>query len=244
MWTWPDTLSPAELRSVPVVGPPKPGRRWKGVPHGDIADALVNRGRLDLKLPLERADVRGWTGRCDADFCLRIPVPGVAKFPAGVVPVLAALGSNAQKEGLTFYCGIEADGDLKTGLVTAALSKHRDPAWNYTTSFDLKLVVERVWEWWLRKLDRAADAWVRLSEEKVSMARAAHLLMNVGRKEIIPWSRVGAADKRFRAVKDGTYLDLHRAVVPFLQQASPLLQLKSGYRLGNLWANSITSKAV
>lgn len=232
-------LSLADLSKTPITDPPRgPGKLWQGVQHGAVVNALLTK-MGDRQFTHAHRNVRCWTSANGGDAAAAFPVdrPTIK----GWAPWLGLFMSNRQTEILTVFCGaVRTDGGH--AVVTAGMSRFKDARWMYTTHFDLKYVVEETWEWWDLHLPDVPGHMRRMADADCPEPRVNHLLMAVGRREVLPWSRVGAADRRFR--KDGgkTLLDLHRAVGTALAQANPIHQLKAGYRLTSMLTHAAAKK--
>lgn len=232
-------LTLADLRKTPITDPPRgPGKLWQGVQHGTLVDALFG-GLTDKEFTPAHKNTRCWTSADGGDAAAAFPV--YRAFVKDWTPWLGVFMSNRQTEILTVYCGAVRDADGHA-VVTNCLSRFKDARWMYTTHFDLKYVVSESWAWWERHRKDRAELVARLAEAECPEARSNHLLMATGRREVLPWSRVGAADRRFRADKGRTLLDLHRAVGTALAQANPIHQLKAGYRLTSMLAHAAAKK--
>lgn len=231
------------LRKVAVTEPPRgQGKLWQGVQHGALVDAVMDFGRDHHALTYDRSKVAVYTTEDGGDMAVTIPVGGGRDFDrAGLTPHLALVASNRQTEVLTAFCGaVDADG---LRFVNARLSRNKDVRWNYTVHFDMEYVRAAVWKWWLRQLPTVLEDRRRLAGAEASPGRVNNILMAVGRKELLPWSRVGAADRAFKLMDGKTLLDLYRAVGVPLSLSNAVAQLKAGWRLNSLLCSAASKKS-
>jgi hypothetical protein len=114
----------------------------------------------------------------------------------------------------------------------------------YTTHFDFDYVARRVWKWWFSQMVDVEATWERWTEgPAVTTGRLNNLLMTIGRKEILPWSRVGTADRAFARCETKSHYEFAGAVAVPLSMASPLDQLDGAWRLTNLINNVLSQKS-
>lgn len=231
------------LRKVEVTTPPRgQGKLWKGVQHGTLVDAVMDHGRDAHALTYDRSRVAVWTTEDGGDCAVTVPVGGGREFDRrGMTPHLGLIMSNRQTEVLTVFCGAVGNDGLK--FVNSRLSRNKDVRWNYTIHFDVGYVRAAVWRWWLRQLPAVLDDRQRLEQAEASPGRVNNILMAVGRKELLPWSRVGGADRAFKLAEGKTLLDLYRAAGVPLSLSNPIVQLKSGWRLNSLLCSAASKKS-
>lgn len=232
----------AALRKVKVTAPPRgQGKLWQGVQHGTLVDAVMDHGRDEHGFVFDRTKIALFTTDDGGDMAVTVPVKGGTEFDRlGLTPHLGLIASNRQTEVLTAFCGAVGDGLL---FVNARLSRNKDTRWNYTTHFDLSYVKETIWRWWVRQLPSVLADRRRLEEAEASPGRVNNILMAVGRKELLPWSRVGSADRAFRREGGKTLLDLCRAVCVPLSLSNPIAQLKAGWRVNSLLCSCAAKKS-
>lgn len=233
----------AALRKVAVTEPPRgQGKLWQGVQHGKLVDAVMDFGRDQHGLVYDRSKVAVYTTEDGGDAAVAVPVAGGREFDRlGMTPYLGLVMSNRQTEVLTAFCGAADGNGLR--FVNARLSRNKDVRWNYTTHFDMEYVRAAVWKWWLRHLATVPDDRRRLEQADASPGRVNNILMAVGRKELLPWSRVGSADRAFRVAGGKSLLDLYRAVCVPLSLSNAIVQLKSGWRVNSLLLSCAAKKS-
>jgi hypothetical protein len=237
------TMDLAGLRKVPVGTPPRGSLKiWQGLQHGKLVDAVMDHGRDHHAMVYDRAGVRVWATDDGGDAAVSVPVGSGREFDKrGLVLHLGLVASNRQTEVLTAFCGaVGADGLL---FVNAKLSRNKDAQWMYTVHFDLDYACETIWKWWKRQVPTVLTDYDRLAAAEASVGRVNNILMAVGRKEILPWSRVGQADKAFRVRQGKTLLDLYGAVSLPMGMSNAKDQLKNGWRLNSLLCHAASKKS-
>jgi hypothetical protein len=241
------TVTLSDLRKVPVTQPAHgPGKIWQGVQHGQLVDRLMDHARDTLGLTCDRSMSKFWTTKDGGDMAAALCVPaeksGIAKL--GLVPFLGLAASNRQEMVLTAYAGAVEEG-TGAALIPGRLKRNKDAKWMYTTSFDFDYVCRVVWKWWFSQMVDVEETYERMTYgPAVSPGRLNNVLMTIGRKKILPWSRVGTADRAFAPMPEPrTHAALLRAVAVPLSMSSPLDQLHNGWRLTTLLNAVLSRKA-
>lgn len=224
------TLTFQELRAVPVTAPADPGKLWQGVSHGDLMTHLLAEA-VDRGIERDVKESRYWVSPDGGEMAAAVCVPGGT---AAAVPYLGVVASTTQRRVLTVFSGT-VDPATRAATVPAVMSRSKDPKWMYTTHFDPDYVAAKVWKWWAAAQKEYKDVNRILAAAEVSNPLRDRLLMAVGRKGILPWSRIGVADRTVahhaRAGKATTLRAVQTAVAVPLTMANPVDQLFFNHRL-------------
>jgi len=180
------------LRSIPLIRPPNAGRVWRGIPHSDLAEAIVNELETrDVTITDETWHVAGKTQDVlSGSLSLRIPN---REAPEGTTFSLGVHHGNMRNFALKIAVGAKifiCSNGMVSGDVTL---RHL-----HTCNFNLRESISEGIEAYLEKTDSVTSIINSMKELPLSDLAAEHILMETGRKGLLPWSRVGKVDKEYR----------------------------------------------
>lgn len=184
------SLTIDDLKKIPLKAPPaygtKLGGYWKGIPHAEFAEAV----KRHLSVHQERYAVSKDKYDLAAGYSA---APEEVKSPKGMRFALGFLTSNARRFGVKAFYGVDCVGTGR-GLVLGRVGEER----KHTKDFDLDAEVEETVRLFRRTHRHALEQLKALAADKVTDAEADSLIMEAGRKGLIPWSRVGQVSKHWR----------------------------------------------
>jgi len=189
-----DQKTTENLKSVQLVRPERAGSVWKGVPHYDLATALLEALRSrGINVKNTQWAVTGLhdakiTGAMDIDFpeVFNVPVPEDMQYTLGVC------GSNDLQIALTFYVGARHK-ERSYGLVTSqhVLKK------KHTLNLKLGEKISEGVEAYISGCRDIVSELDRLKAIDITAAEAEHIILEASRRNIVPWSRLGKLDKQY-----------------------------------------------
>lgn len=246
-------LTLEDLRTVPIVVPPGAGKIWQGVQHGQLADRLIDHAKA-AGINADRRGSQFWTTKDGGDVAGLVPVEleglksgaAAAVLKRDLLPCLGYVASNRREMVLTVFCGA-LDRGTGARVIPSSMKKARDKRWMFTTAFDFEYVAASTWDWWWEELGEVVDTFERLHTAPVSPGRLTNLLVAVGRRELLPWSRVGTADRAFanngRHPDVKNHYDFLAACAAPLSLSSPIDQLVNGHRLTDYLNRTVSKKS-
>ena len=179
-----------QLHDIPLVRPPNALSRWKGIQHGDLVEAIIG-----------SVDDRGWAAtdmqfavgqdgaRLAGAFDLALPeLPA----PAGLDFSLGVLTDNCCERALRLYVGARVEvcnNGLATGVIVL---RHK-----HTTKFDLREeLAVALDDYWMSARNMETVVF-GLKRCKLVGGQYEQILVEAGRRGLMPWSRLGNVDEEF-----------------------------------------------
>jgi len=215
-----------ELKQAKLERPPDAGKLWQGVPHIKLVRAL-----------LAECGSRGWTAfgqefamfRSGAGLIGKINIPDL-KSPHGMTYSIGILTDNLGTCSLRLYVGLSV-APTWTGLAFHRIViPRRDPE-----RFDLEDSLSNAFDEWIGNLPRMMKAVAGLQAWTLSDAEAEHLILEAGRRGLVPWSRLARVDAAWKEPKPswgGTSWALSNALSSAVAMSPPHQQPE---RLLALW---------
>lgn len=219
-------ITEAQLKRVPLVRPQHARSFWQGIKHSDLVDtiqeAVENRGwrvsSTAFSLSNDKGDLAG-------AFSLRVPD---IKMPDDQNLELGFLTSNLMRRKLKLVVGsrvLVCNNGCVTGDIVLC-KKH-------TNRFDLgESLTEALDEYHTKALEipRRAE---ELKQYELEVPEVEHLLVETGRRGIMPWSLIGQVDKEYRTPsfnydtrkEHNTSWDLLNAFTHIVKKQPPLGQM-------------------
>lgn len=210
-------LSLEELAQYHLYVPPRAGGYWKGIRHWDLVNLFLDQlrarqwffGRLRLAVSKDETNM---AGSCDV-FPFGLPEIAGADFSLGI------LNSNSQEFALRLMAGLRVKSS-DTGVVLAEFQLGRSTIGNDMKESIDKALGEAYLE--ARLFRPKVD---QLQVERLSERQVVDLLIRVGRKGLLPWSRVGAADVLFRVAAEKTAWNLLVSFAEAAKMNPPIQQM-------------------
>lgn len=215
-----------KLKGVEVQEPEDVGRAWKGVKHYDLIQALSSAAGKKGLLFVEHK-IHLWY--FDQRLCASVKVASEKASPDH--PRQKWIGIEASNRGdqlLKFYVGATV-GDIP--IIVDAFNGGK-----YTTGFILEQEAERAMTIWGSNVKDAFAEWDKLDDGKLNELLLEYILVKCGRLKILPWSKLGTADKKIAACggKNKTMLDVYRGLAMTIGLTSGPKQMDNLHRLHKL----------
>jgi len=201
------------------------GRFWQPIPHRTLADTLVQRlSRRGIVIQSEQwgLDLKGHS----LIGGLQLALPGIPALP-GAVFALGIRHSNDGRRALQISCGatiIVCQNGLITG--TFVLKKR------HTIGLDLATEIDAGIDRYMTEASQVQGVITRLQERTFTPTQNDALLMEAGRKRLLPWSAIGKVDQLQRtpthnefARWQGTGWGIYNAFNEVAKTQSPFKQL-------------------
>jgi len=229
---------------VEIIRPSKAGSRWKGCSHRDMANEIVKQLKtLHVEVVREEWALARKGQVLMGGLDLRMP-RGYAKLP-GQDYSLGILTGNDLHKAHKFCCGSRVL-ICKNGVMTGEYVMRR----RHTLRFDLEAEVHQGLLNALEEFKNVGGVIENLQKTEVNERTSDHLLMEAGRRRILPWSKVGEAwelyvdppHKEFEKAK-GTAWGVYQAVNQTIKARAPRAQLLGLQRLTSLLLSADTKAA-
>lgn len=212
-----------QLADIPLTRPSRAGSVWRGVPHHDLVEAVLEECRMrkwkvnEMKFALseDKADLAG---------AIALTIPSI-KAPEGMDLSLGVLTSNALRRRMRIVVGAEVR-VCHNGMCTGEVVMCR----KHTSRLDLYREVEEGLNLYLERAKTIPDTVKVLREKELPQPTADHFLLEAGRQSLLPWSRIGQVDKQYRHPRfaehgKGTAWALLNAFTWVVKQSNPLRQM-------------------
>jgi len=220
-----------QLNDLPHIKIPESktaGAYWKPLKHSDLITSLIlNAKKSGFTLTDNRVLI--WYGNLRMDASLKFTIlDKTSKIPLW----LGVSASNDRSRVLKFYSGIEMeDSYLITNCFTGG---------KYTTAFDVDLEAQRAIDILSGDLANAVEDHDTMISTRIPSPDYDSTMMEVGRRGILPWSKIGKADHGTNRVKIKSFWDFHRSVTKVIGLTSGPKQLDNLYALRELVVSKIT----
>jgi hypothetical protein len=185
----------AQLQDIPLNRPSKAGARWKGVQHGDMVNALVTEfHKREWEVLSSQFALDGPKEDKTADmvgaFDLRLPnmdAPEGQEFSLGIMT------SNGMRRATKYFVGTKVM-VCNNGCSVGEIILHR----KHTLNFNLEDAIRPALNEYVIAASKAKDLVAQLRHRDLGQAESDHLLLEAGRRQMLPWSRIGAVDAEYR----------------------------------------------
>lgn len=187
-------LNLEDLKNIPVVRPERAGSRWQGIPHHDLA-VTIHRELLDRGIGISGQLFGVDASKQTMVAGYSIEFPGELGIPRidGQTYSLAVQNNNAMKYALTFAVGTVVL-VCENGVVTGDFVVKR----KHTIGLDLSEVVSAGIDRFVSEARQVEHALQSLKERRLSRRQSDHLLMEAGRKKLLPFSLVGQVEREYQ----------------------------------------------
>lgn len=181
----------AQVQQVKLERPKHAKSFWQGIEHKVLIDAVEDECRTrgwkiegcQFSLSPDKHDLAG---------AFRLNV-GDVKLPEGQGLELGFLTSNAMRRRLKLVVGTRVF-VCNNGMVSGDLvlcNKH-------TSGFDLFGALEGAMDLYHERALELPKKIRALQQRELAPVEVEHLLVETGRQEIMPWSRIGQVDEEYR----------------------------------------------
>lgn len=224
-----------QLAAVLFRPPLDAGRLWWGVPHAELAGAFEDGFAAAGWQIADRAFCVG-TGGTELLAVWGLTPPegrGEPRPPLGQGFAFATRVSYRRRRSFRVYAGVS---DLAAGCVVwlerlLLGGRHRPPLRQRT----LPQHVRRCLTWFRARCLIAGRAVAELRGKHLDASRCEHLLLEAGRRRLLPWSRLGRADRTLdRAGKGVTAWRLLTAVADASRLGPPIETIDHVYQFHTL----------
>ncbi len=220
-----------QLRQVELKRPEAAGSHWRGIQHGELADAIV---AAAAKRGWRVAESRFCLSRDEADLFGAFEfdkVPKDLETPEGIRWALGVATSNARRRCLRLFAGgvVEV---CSNGLTTGSLVMQQ----KHVLNFDFVKQLEFVWDDFEFEMRNASSVIQRLKDFRLTQRDVDHLIMQAGRfrwhgRPLIRPSKLIEVDleyrvPRFEEIGTGTSWALLNAFTYVLKSVPATLQLE------------------
>jgi hypothetical protein len=181
----------------------KTGGHWKPINFAELLSAIEEQAKsLGFKLGLWCAHLH----RKGADVAASCPVNGVADLPGDWTPALGVAATNARRYRTHFYVGAMLP-NAQSSIVTVSLPLEK----RNTIHMDLTATVEAAMQQW-SAFARELPAMIRkLKDQEIGREEMNRLQAGVRELGLMPWSRLGWFDARYREMGGQTAWDAIQA---------------------------------
>jgi len=189
-WTLP------RVRAIPLAIPEHAGSRWKGIQHGELVDPIlfeVNKRGWDV--PDMKFAVGGDGSQLAAAFDIKMPK---LDSPEGTSFALGLITDNSRHRALRLYAGATI-AVCNNGLATGEIILQR----RHTTGFNLRENLTHAMDDYLAASRNTANVIEGLRNRKLRNDQYEHLLIEAGRQDMMPWSRLADVDKEYTTPRFG-----------------------------------------
>lgn len=169
------------------------GMLWKPIPHHVLAKIIIDevhrRGWkvLDSRFTLSK-------DQCDMAAAFDLHVPGVSsRMPKGQSLALGLLTSNAMRRPLKLVVGTTV-AVCNNGMATGEILLKKKHTLNLDLAEELPPMLDR----YLKKSRAIPKIVAGLKGYKLEPEEADHLILEAGRKDILPWNRISEVDREYR----------------------------------------------
>ena len=214
-----------EVQRVKLERPRDAGRIWTGIPHGELINALH-----------DEADSRNWK-RSNHQFSLsgdKADLVGAFELdvkdiqpPDGMKLSIGFITSNARRRALRVVVGTRVLVCNNGMAVGEILLQHK-----HTNRWSLYDSIGMAFDLYEDRARRIPEFVNRLKESELPSNGAAyyHVMISAGRKQIMPWQRLGLVDKEYRQPSysehaEETSFGLLQAFTHIAKRTPPLHQM-------------------
>ena len=228
-------VSRSALRAIPVPQKPRwtgrgAGNAWMPINHGVLADAVVHAaGARGLKVVEEQWATNG--SETDLFGAIVFGRSRRVSMPRGLSPAMALRHSNAGRYAVTFGFGAEVGVCTNGVLYGEHVVSHK-----HTRGLSVEALVDEGIDDMLARADEVGRFVARLRGTPVGRLLADRVIVEAGRRDVMPWSQLGKVEREWRrpsrnAFRRRTAWSLYNAFTEVNKQRSPAGQLATLRRL-------------
>jgi len=244
------TLDELDDIEVPTVAPwalaRGGGTRWKPINHGILARAVVATAE-DGGLVVERADWATSSNDQDLFGAIVFGRTGAARrrggrLPKGMSLAMALRHSNAGRYAVTFGFGARV-AVCTNGMFVGEHVVSR----KHTKDLRVESLVNEGFAHFHERVAEIGEQTRRLGAKRLDDASADRLLVEAGRRRVLPWSQLGKVEKEWRepsfpAFRRRTAWSLYNAFTHVAKTRSPARQLSALRALRDLFAPEVIGR--
>ncbi len=216
-------LTLQDLYKITLTRPKEAGNLWKGISHGDVIDSICDEVKL-----------RGWkTGEMKfsvskdkADFAgaIELDIPR-HQAPQGTSFAIGILHSNARKMSLRLMVGATV-AVCRNGLTSGTIVLRKKHTMRTDFSNEIEFAIDRYTD----KIGGVSKIVKKMRQRELKPFELENILIEAGRRSVVPWSRLSAVDEELRhpeheIYEEGTVWTLYNAFTFVIQRSPPLSQL-------------------
>lgn len=221
-----------DLHHIALRRPEKAGVRWQGIPHGVLANAVVD-AVTDRGWKVKETKFSVSPNETEMAGALDLEIDDV-QIPDGMSLSLGLLTSNAMKRSLIMVAGANVACCLN-GMATGQIVLRR----KHTIGFNLENEINDSLNEYRQQVVGINRMVADLKETELPQKEADRVLMEAGRQRLMPWSRIGKVDAEYRNPTfaehgQGTSYALLQAFTYHVKKNSPLTQMTSMNRFRGL----------
>ena len=227
-----ETHSLDQIKNIPVPTPDdryRPtGSHWKGVKHHDLLTALGKSAQSFGYRPVTWRVIL-WYGDLRLSAAVKLArrdeddVPGKGEW-------IGVNASNGGDSALQYFAGTESNG---VPLVHDSWAGPR-----YTTGFELATEADRSMNIWKQGLHEGPILRHAMTRAKLPDQDYYRMLVEVGREDILPWTKLERADTLWCVGKGKSLWDFHVCCAGALALTSGPAQMENSYSLTALYKRS------
>ena len=213
-----------QVDAVEMLRPIHAGEYWQGIPHRVLTEYLTEAIRRrgwkiedeKYSLSFDDADIAG---------AYRLTIPELPA-PRGQSYSLGFMSSNARRRALKLVVGTEIF-ICSNGMATGEVVMQK----KHSTGLDIRDEIHQAVASYADKIQNVSGIVWSLQQRELSPTETARILVETGRRGILPWSRVGQVDAEYRRPTFGdhahpTSWGLYQAFTYIVQKQNPVQQLE------------------
>ena len=171
--------------------PAKAGNYWEGIQHGTLVTAFQDEIRSrGWKITEERFSLS--KDKADLAGAFSLEIEEVTP-PEGQTLSIGFITSNAMRIATKVLVGANVT-VCRNGLATGEIVMQK----KHTHGFNLFQEIEHSLDQYIPKAQKINHIVKSFQECEISSTNVDRVLMEAGRKRLMPWSRIGSVDKEYR----------------------------------------------
>lgn len=176
------------LQKIKLQRPIRAGGRWQGVPHHTLISTVEKIGGERGWKPEVQCLIVANAG-ADLTAVIRLDPPAKIRPPAGCLPCLGLQSSNSGRKVLQYFVGWW-EPSIKSGYCF-----HKFPGARYEKGLDLTQEIDRTLDEYQLNITCVRLVRDEMERTELKPTRRSNLLVAMGAKGYMPWSRVGRVDE-------------------------------------------------
>lgn len=219
-----NNVNESQLSEIPIYKPQKAGQFWQGIQHGELVNTLKTQiEKKQLKILEEKYSVSNCGSELVGAYGLSSPF-----FDLGEEQELALgfITSNAMKNRLKIFVGSKIF-VCSNGMVSGEVVMKKKHTIRLKLVEEISLAIDT----YVEKIKEIPIITNKLKSIELSQPNSDLILMEAGRKNILPWSRIGQVESEYR---NPTYNDFNEktgwgllnAFTHIVKKSPPLKQIE------------------